>query len=100
MSLAIQCSTPSCIKGTIAISISAWPAKGKVLNAFRHQRNNRLVQKITYEDLVGAQRLPASKEQSQAPVHSKAPSSVCAQRLPASKEQSLPLAGGRMAILA
>src|SRR5262249_48203249 len=59
------CSTPSGIKGTIAYGSMLSLAPRNVLNAFRHQRNNRYPVLISGTHNRGAQRLPASKEQSQ-----------------------------------
>ncbi len=86
-----QCSTPVGIKGTITcLSYSAASRHLSVLNACRHQRNNHQARRRAAAfEVTRAQRLSASKEQSQQRLRPLPTRYVLsAQRLSASKEQS------------
>ena len=87
---ASRCSTPSGIKGRNARRLGPGSlGAALVLNAFRHQRKKRFKPALAIRPLLkGAQRLPASKEETLAAGRAFRPRARCAQRLPASKEET------------
>src|SRR5262249_59446800 len=84
-----KCSTPSGIKGTIALLRLAGQSLPKeVLNAFRHQRNNRLIRPYLSFPPGQCSTPSGIKGTIARKRHTVFTSGKRAQRLPASKEQS------------